>query len=92
MDQQGRYNVGVKQLIIFTFDMHFDKENDCVQYPLKEMPPHWRRYFITFYFVNSLLLKNKNVDLPYDVDTLIFHQVILCFAYDRRLLIFFSCK
>jgi len=75
MDQQGRFNVGVKQLIIFTFDRHFDNENDCVQYPLKEMSHHWRREFITFYFINFLLLKNKNVDLPFAVDSHIFRQV-----------------
>jgi len=47
------------QIEIFTFNKHFNKENDCVQEPLKEMPNHWRSYFITFYIVNFLLLKTK---------------------------------
>jgi len=46
--------------IIFTFNKHFDKENDCVHEPVITKPNHWRRLFITFYIVNFLLFKNKN--------------------------------
>ena len=45
---------------IFTFNKHFDKENDCVHEPAITKPHHWRRLFITFYIVNFLLFKNKN--------------------------------
>jgi len=46
--------------IIFTFNKHFDKENDCVHEPVITKPHHWCRLFITFYIVNFLLFKNKN--------------------------------
>ena len=46
--------------LIFTFNKHFDKENDCVYEPVITKPHHWRRLFITFYIVNFLLFKNKN--------------------------------
>ena len=52
--------------------MHFDKKNDCVQYHLKEVPQHRRRAFITFYFVNFLLLTNTHLDLPYEIDSHMF--------------------
>jgi len=42
-------------LRIFTFNKHFDKENDCVHEPVITKPHHWRRLFITFYIVNFLL-------------------------------------
>jgi len=46
--------------IIFTFNKHFDKGNDCVHEPVITKPHHRRRLFITFYIVNFLLFKNKN--------------------------------
>jgi len=49
-----------KNEYIFTFNKHFDKENDCVHEPVIAKPHHWRRLFITFYIVNFLLFKNKN--------------------------------
>jgi len=61
--------------VIFTFNKHFDLENDCVLEPLKAMPHYWLRYFITFYIVNFLLFKNKNFDLPNEVDSHICRQV-----------------
>ena len=36
------------EIIIFTFNKHFDKENDCVYEPVITKPHHWRRLFITF--------------------------------------------
>jgi len=45
--------------LIFTFNKHFDKENDCVYEPVITKPHHWRRLFITFY-MNFLLFKNEN--------------------------------
>ena len=56
---KGNYNY----IFMFTFDVPFDKGNDCVQYNLKEMPHHCRRDFITFYVVNFLLLTYKNLSL-----------------------------
>ena len=47
-------------IITFTFNMHFDKENDCVHEPVITKPHNWRRLFITFYIVNFLLFKNEN--------------------------------
>ena len=49
-----------RQVDIFTFNKHFDKENDCVHEPVITQPHHWRRLFITFYIVNFLLFKNEN--------------------------------
>jgi len=58
---------------IFTFNKHFDKENDCVHAPVITKPHHWRRLFITFiYIVNFLLQK---LDLPYEVDYHMCRQV-----------------
>jgi len=48
------------QIYIFTFNKHFDKENDCVYETVITKPHHWRRLFITFYIVNFLLFKNEN--------------------------------
>ena len=53
---------------IFTFNKHFDKENDCVYEPVNTKPHHWRRLFITFSIVNFLVLKKRKLDLPYEVD------------------------
>ena len=60
--------------VIFTFNKHFDKENDCVHEPVITKPHHWRRLFITFYIVNFLLFKKK-LDLPYEVDYHMCRQV-----------------
>jgi len=60
---------------IFTFNVHFDKENDCIQNLTNAMPYHQHRYFITFYFINFLLLTNNKLDLPYEVDSHKFPQV-----------------
>jgi len=49
------YNV-----LIFTFNKHFDKGNGCVDEPVITKPHHWRRLFITFYIVNFLFFKNEN--------------------------------
>jgi len=46
--------------LIFTFNKHFDNENDCFDEPLITKPHHWCRLFITFYIVNFLLFKNEN--------------------------------
>ena len=61
--------------------MHFDKINDCVQYPLKNIPHYCRRHFIAFYVVNFILLTNTNLDLLYKVDAHIFRQMYLYCPY-----------
>ena len=50
-----------KYIHIFTFNKHFDKENDCVFGPVITKPHHWRKLFITFYVVSFVLFKNKNL-------------------------------
>ena len=45
---------------IFTFNNHFDKENDCVYETVITKPHHWRRLFITFFIVNFLMFLNEN--------------------------------
>ena len=34
---------------IFTFNINFDKENNCVQNLINAMPNHQSRYFITLF-------------------------------------------
>ena len=53
-------------IVIFIFNKHFNKENDCFDEPLKTMPHHWLRLYITFNVVNFLLFKNEN--LPNELD------------------------
>ena len=61
-------------ITIFTFNKHFDKENDCLYEPVITKPHHWRKLFITFYIVNFLLFKHEN--LTY----LIMKQIVTCVA------------
>ena len=58
---------------IFTFNKHFDKENDCVHEPVITQPHHWRRLFITFYIMNFLLFINEN-------STYLMKYIVTCVA------------
>jgi len=60
-EQVCRLKIKVLYYLIFIFNKHFDKENDCVLEPLKAMHHHWRRHLKTLYTVNILLFKNKNL-------------------------------
>jgi len=61
LDFKGAYPKSCKNfhVSIFTFNKHFDKENDCVYEPVITKPHLWRRLFKTFYIVNFLLFKNE---------------------------------
>ena len=57
----------------FTFNTHFEKENDCVRNLIIEMPHHRRIDFIILFFVNFVLLTHTNLHLPFEVDSRIVH-------------------
>jgi len=62
-------------LVIFTFNKHFDKENDCVHEPVITKPHHWRRFFHNILHCELFIIEKQKLDLPYEVDCHMCRQV-----------------
>ena len=58
---------------IFTFNKHFDKENECVYEPVITKLHGRHRLFITVYIVNFLLFEKKN-------STYLMKKIVTCVA------------